>query len=88
MGYDFRRNLELECIDEGSYVTDLFTEEAEKIIFEKDPQKPIFLMVNHLATHTANEDQPLQAPQKEIDKFDYIPDIQRRTYAGLLRKHF
>lgn len=82
MGYDFRRNMDLECVPEGSYVTDLFTEEAEKIILNNNHKKPLFLMVNHLAMHTANDEDPLQAPQETIDQFDYIKDKRRRTYAG------
>ncbi|KAI8116554.1 Arylsulfatase B [Lucilia cuprina] len=85
LGYDFRRNMELECPPEGSYVTDLFTREAESIIL-KNKGQPLLLVVNHLAVHTANDDEPLQAPQDEIDKFDYIPDIRRRTYAAMTSK--
>ncbi|XP_065359586.1 arylsulfatase B [Calliphora vicina] len=86
LGYDFRRNMELECAPEGSYVTDLFTQEAESIILKNKAAQPLFLVVNHLATHTANDEEPLQAPQKEIEKFNYIPDIRRRTYAAMASK--
>ncbi|TMW43723.1 hypothetical protein DOY81_011200, partial [Sarcophaga bullata] len=86
MGYDFRRNMDLECVAPGSYVTDLFSQEAENIILNSKNNQPLFLMVNHLATHTANDEDPLQAPQEEIDKFAYIPDIKRRTYAAMASK--
>lgn len=76
----------MECVAKDSYATNLFTQEAENIILNKDPQKPLFLIVSHLAPHATNDDQTLQAPQKVIDKFDYIPDIPRRTYAGLIIK--
>uniref|UniRef100_A0A1A9UM16 Sulfatase N-terminal domain-containing protein n=1 Tax=Glossina austeni TaxID=7395 RepID=A0A1A9UM16_GLOAU len=84
LGYDFRRNLDLEC-DKGNntYVTDLFTAEAERIIMQNSGSKPLFLLVTHLAVHTANEEDPLQAPEEEIEKFSYIPDIRRRKYAGI-----
>lgn len=83
MGYDFRRNLDLEC-DKGNntYVTDLFTAEAERIIMQNSGSKPLFLLVTHLAVHTANEEDPLQAPEEEIEKFSYIKDVRRRKYAG------
>ena len=74
--------MDLECVAPGSYVTDLFSQEAESIILNSKTDQPLFLMVNHLATHTANDEDPLQAPQEEIEKFAYIPDINRRTYAG------
>ncbi|KAM7356271.1 uncharacterized protein ACRADG_002076 [Cochliomyia hominivorax] len=86
MGYDFRRNLDLECVPEGRYVTDLFTQEAENIILNSKSSEPLFLMVSHLAMHTANDDEPLQAPEKEIEKFSYIPDVRRRTYAAMASK--
>jgi arylsulfatase B len=50
-GYDFRRNLDVEYdVKNGSYATDLFTEETVDIIHNrKDKSKPFFLMLNHLA---------------------------------------
>ncbi|XP_037880097.1 arylsulfatase B isoform X1 [Glossina fuscipes] len=87
LGYDFRRNLDLEC-DKGNntYVTDLFTAEAERIIMQNSGSKPLFLLVTHLAVHTANEEDPLQAPEEEIEKFSYIQDIRRRKYAAIVSK--
>ncbi|EDV39291.1 uncharacterized protein Dana_GF25237 [Drosophila ananassae] len=87
LGYDFRRNMELECRDRGTYVTDLLTTEAERLIKEQaGKDKPLFLMLSHLATHTANEDDPLQAPEEEIRKFSYIKDPNRRKYAAMVSK--
>ena len=74
--------MNLECVAPGSYVTDLFSQEAENIILHSKANQPLFLMVNHLATHTANDEDPLQAPQAAIEKYAHIPDINRRTYAG------
>lgn len=85
MGYDFRRNLELECADRGVYVTDLLSNEAERLIREQPAkQKPLFLMLSHLAPHAANDNDPLQAPEEEIRKFGHIKDLNRRKYAGKL----
>ncbi|KAH8264831.1 hypothetical protein KR038_002733 [Drosophila bunnanda] len=87
LGYDFRRNMELECQDRGVYVTDLLTNEAERLIKEHaGKDQPLFLMLSHLAAHTANEDDPLQAPEEEIRKFAYIKDPKRRKYAAMVSK--
>lgn len=74
--------MDIECADRGTYVTDLLTQEAERIIASNNGTRPLFLLLNHLAPHTANEDDPLQAPEEEIQKFMYIKDLQRRIYAG------
>lgn len=82
-GYDMRRNLRVaDDINPKPYVTDLFTNEAVKVIANHDEETPLFLVINHLAPHAGNEDDPMQAPQDEIDKFQNIPDLRRRTLAG------
>ncbi|XP_062132490.1 arylsulfatase B [Drosophila sulfurigaster albostrigata] len=87
MGYDFRRNMQLECAERGVYVTDLLTNEAERLISEQPgKQKPLFLMLGHLAPHTANSDDPLQAPEEELRKFAHIKDPNRRKYAGMVSR--
>ncbi|XP_005176718.1 arylsulfatase B-like [Musca domestica] len=86
LGYDFRRNMELEYPPEGSYVTNLLTQEAEDIILRKSGTEPLFLLVSHLATHASNDDDPLQAPLEEMEKFSYISDVKRRTYAAMASK--
>lgn len=82
MGYDFYRNLELECADRGVYMTDLLTSEAERIILANNNTKPLLLLLSHLAVHIGNANEPLQAPKEEIEKFSYIKDPNRRKYAG------
>ncbi|EDW76988.1 uncharacterized protein Dwil_GK11604 [Drosophila willistoni] len=87
MGYDFRRNMDLECQNRGVYITDLLTQEAEHVIREKAAaNETFFLMLSHLATHTANDNDPLQAPEEEIRKFAYIKDPRRRKYAAMVAK--
>lgn len=46
----------------------------------------MFLYMAELAPHTANEFDPLQAPQDEIDKFNYIKSPDRRTYAAMVSR--
>lgn len=103
-GYDMRKNLDVLAIDPKPYVTDLFNNEAVKVIKAHDEKDPLFLVVTHLAPHTGNQvsliftkyfnyilklktlqDNPLQAPQSEIDKFSHIRDPERQIYAGKLK---
>lgn len=42
--------------------------------------------MSHLAPHTANEYDPLQAPDDEVEKFNYIRDENRRIYAAMVSK--
>ncbi len=68
-GYDFRRNLDFFEPEKGSYNTDVFTEEAVRIIrrhaSENDDaggegKTPLFLYLAHQAVHSGNPDSPLQ----------------------------
>ncbi|XP_055385577.1 arylsulfatase B-like [Condylostylus longicornis] len=86
-GYDFYNDLKINYRGRGQYATDLFTNEAIRIIENHGPgKKPLFLMVNHLAPHTGNENDPMQAPLSEINKFQYIKDEKRRKYAAMVSK--
>lgn len=68
---------------QGNYATEVFTEQAVNIIRSHEDNKPLFLMVTHLAPHAANNGKILEAPQSVIDRFKHIPDSNRRTYAGM-----
>lgn len=67
---------------QGQYSTDIFTTEAVNIIDSHDLKDPLFLYLAHQAVHASNSKNPLQAPQDIIDKFNYIVDEKRRTFAG------
>lgn len=82
VGLDFRRGMEPTLHYQGKYATDVFTEEAVDIIESHDTSSPLFLYLAHLAVHSANSYQPLQAPFEEIIKFNYIEDLNRRVFAG------
>lgn len=83
-GYDMRRNLEVAQDARGHYSTDLFTDEAVAIINRHDPTiSSLFLYLSHLASHAGNYENPLQAPQDATERFAYIRDLKRRTYAGI-----
>lgn len=77
-----RRNLDVDWDARGKYSTNLFTDEAVRVIREHDTRNPMFLYLAHLAPHSGNKDDPLQAPDEEIAKFAHIPDPERRVYAG------
>ena len=46
--------------------------------------QPLFLYLAHQAVHAGNGNDPLQAPQAYIDRFPYIANEKRRTFAGIL----
>lgn len=78
-----RRNMSVDYSAVDKYSTDLFTDEAVRLIHEHDKDKgPIFMYLAHLAPHTGNADNPFQAPDEEIAKFAHIEDPERRVYAG------
>ena len=77
-----RRGMAISWESYGSYTTDLFTQEATRLIQQHDTSRPLFLYLAHLATHSANPYRPLQAPAETLNKFKYIPNMHRRTFAG------
>lgn len=85
-GFDLRRNLSSAWDLAGHYATDVFTDEAVRIIQTHDAQDPLFLYLAHLAPHAGNRGKFLEAPQSIIDKFHYISDPNRRTYAAMVSK--
>lgn len=85
-GRDIRRNLTNADDIHGIYATELFTNHAVNIIANHDRNVPLYLQLNHLAPHAANEDFPLQAPDEDIENFSYISSKKRRTLAGFVFK--
>ena len=80
-GYDFRDGMEVNWDDYGEYATDLFSKRAEEIIKTHDQHEnvPLFLYVAHLAVHSANFFNPLQAPKAVVQKFAHITDPNRHS---------
>uniref|UniRef100_A0A182Q886 Sulfatase N-terminal domain-containing protein n=1 Tax=Anopheles farauti TaxID=69004 RepID=A0A182Q886_9DIPT len=85
-GLDMRRNADVNYAANGTYATDLFNDEAVRIIRSHNDTRPLFLVLTHLAPHTGNEDDPMQAPEDEIAKFSYIQDPKRRTLAAMISR--
>lgn len=81
-GYDMRRGMNVSWESLGQYTTDLLGDEAVRKIDAHDTRNPLFLYVAHLAVHSANQYQFLEAPQIIVDKFNYIEDKNRRIFAG------
>lgn len=84
-----RRNMTTDWSAYGKYTTDIFTDEAVNIIENHDTSTPLFLYLAHLAPHAGTYEDPLQAPEEEIDKFSYLENYDRQRYAGkVFRKFF
>lgn len=82
-GYDMRRNSETENRT-GTYATDLFTDEAVNLIESHNTKVPLFMMLTHLAPHTGNEDEPMEAPEEVERKFKHIKEEKRRKLAAMI----
>ncbi|XP_076646659.1 arylsulfatase B [Halictus rubicundus] len=85
-GFDMRRNLSVAWDTAGQYATDLFTNEAVRLVKEHDANQPMFLYLAHLAPHKGNQNQLLRAPDEEIAKFAYIADPERRIQAAVVSR--
>lgn len=68
------------------YATEVFTEEAHKVIESCKHQKnPMFLMISHLAVHTGVPGPNLlEVSNKTYNdmRFSFIKNEERRLYAG------
>ncbi|XP_026287777.1 arylsulfatase B-like [Frankliniella occidentalis] len=88
-GFDMRRGMEVDWASRGRYSTDLFTEEAERIVRSHpvgDGAPPLFLYLAHLAPHSGNYEAPLQAPVETIKALAHIKDPERRVYAAMVSR--
>lgn len=87
-GIDARRGFERAGSEMGRdrYATDVFTEEALKIIeSSKRENTKMFLMLSHLAVHSGNSGpNHLEVSNKTYndEAFSYIQNENRRLYAG------
>ncbi|XP_024878388.1 arylsulfatase B-like [Temnothorax curvispinosus] len=83
-GYDMHRGDAPAYGLTDKYVTDLFTDEAVRIIQGHDPSRPLYLQISHLAVHA-----PLENPQ-DYDHYDkrfmQIREQNRRKYARMVSK--
>lgn len=77
-----RRNDSIAWDVVGKYATDVFTDEAVRLIKNQPADQPLFMYLAHVAVHAGNPGKLLEAPQSVIEKFSHILDPNRRTYAG------
>jgi arylsulfatase B len=85
-GHDFWRGVEPQYHLRGRYVTDLLTEESIRLIKATAKHRdapPLFLFISHLAPHSGNSIKYHEYPEEDLERFNYIPDLKRRKYAGI-----
>lgn len=75
--HDWQRNG--RTVREEGYSTALITDEALKLLHERDRTKPAFLYVAYNAPHLPNE-----APEASIAKYSRIEDPNRRIHAAMV----
>lgn len=67
-----------EVVEQGGYLTDVFTDEAVGFI-RAHRRQPFFLYLAYNAPHT-----PLQAPKAYTDRFAHITSPHQRLYAAMV----
>ncbi|XP_045534123.1 arylsulfatase I [Papilio machaon] len=85
-GFDFRRGFEVAHDLFGQYATDVYTNEAVRVIMSHNASAPLFLTVAHSAVHSGNPAEFLRAPDSAIDKFGHIRPFQRQKFAAMVSK--
>ncbi|XP_046604335.1 arylsulfatase B-like [Neodiprion virginianus] len=82
-GFDMHRGVEPDWGSQGDYATDLFTDEAIRVIKAHDPSRPLYLQVSHLAVHP-----PLEVPREDLwtDEFKHIRESNRRIFAAMVSR--
>ncbi|XP_066922227.1 arylsulfatase B-like isoform X2 [Clytia hemisphaerica] len=63
----------------GNYSSFVFAEEAVNVISSQSKEQPLFLYLPFQNVHF-----PFEAPQEWIDKFSFIEDEKRRTFAAMV----
>ncbi len=76
-GLDWQRNG--KTLREEGYSTHLLSREIERLIVQRNPNKPMFLYAAFNAPHLPNE-----APQAAIEKYSHIKNPHRRKHAAMV----
>ncbi|KAB0791134.1 hypothetical protein PPYR_02934 [Photinus pyralis] len=84
-GFDMHEDLYTAWHLQHEYATHLFTRKAQEVIRKHDYERPLFLMMSHLAAHAGNQ-KLLEVPDIDDNnrRFHYIEDGARRLYAGIV----
>ena len=78
-GYDWQRNG--ETLRTEGYTTHLLTDEAVRVIKERDGSDPLFLYLSYNAPHLPNE-----APEETIASYGDIENEFRRVHAAMVEE--
>ena len=76
-GLDWQRNG--QTVQEEGYSTHLLTEEAIKVITNRNSSKPFFLKLCYAAPHLPNE-----APDTTIANYRHLPNTNRQLHAAMV----
>lgn len=83
-GLDMRRGFDVAYDLHGKYTTDVITEEAVKIIHQRNVSQPLFLYVPFTAVHSSNPYSPLPAPDDTVAKMRNVSDdFNRQRFAAV-----
>ncbi|XP_044261434.1 arylsulfatase B-like [Tribolium madens] len=87
-GFDLYDGVVPDWGSRGRYATDLFTEKAIDVIDGHNSEKPLFLVLAHLAAHTGEDGVELGVPDvaQAETRFSYIKDPRRRLYADIVQR--
>ncbi|KAG5676135.1 hypothetical protein PVAND_005986 [Polypedilum vanderplanki] len=84
-GLDMRRNFDVAYDLHGKYITDVISNEAVKVIHNRNTSQPLFLYVAHAASHSGNSYNPLPAFDDDVAKIKHIDDFNRRKFAAIVQ---
>lgn len=79
IGYDWRRNLDIDWSAKNKYSTHLLVDEVEKIIINNVKGNPLYMYLSFQSVHD-----PLEVPDEYLKKYDFITDKKRKIYAGMV----
>ena len=74
---DWHRNG--QPVEEEGHTTDLYTQEALRLLEDRDKEDPFFMYVSWNAPHA-----PLQAPEQYLERYAHIDNEVRRTYSAMV----
>ncbi|XP_066603644.1 arylsulfatase B-like isoform X2 [Prorops nasuta] len=82
-GYDMHRGDDPAYGLSDEYATDLFTDEAVRIIEHHELPRPMYMQISHLAVHA-----PLEGPHDIYNdrQFEHIREPNRRKYAKMVSR--
>ncbi|GBP48052.1 Arylsulfatase B [Eumeta japonica] len=84
-GFDLYRN-STPAWDVEGYITDIYTEEAARVITSHNKDKPLFLVLSHAAPHAGNDGARLQAPPDVVRGMRHVDLGERRLFAAMVKK--